>query len=66
MLQNLQIKFIKSVLELPGNTSSRRLIFLDFKVDVDQSVVMLESLFEYSVTKKRVVMFADYINNFIP
>ena len=44
-----------SVLEFPGNsndTSFLRLITFDFKVDVDQSVVMLESLFKYSVTNQ--------------
>ena len=42
-------QFIKSVLEFPGNTSYLRLI----KVDVDQSVVMLESLFKYSVSNQK-------------
>ena len=46
-------QFIKSVLELPGNTSYLRLITSDFKVDVDQSVFMLESLFKYSVTNQK-------------
>jgi len=52
MLQNLQIKFIKSVLELPDNISYLRLITFDFEVDVDQSIFMLESLFEYSTTNQ--------------
>ena len=44
-------QLIKSVFKLPGYTSYLNLITLDFKVDVDESVVMLESLFKYSVTK---------------
>ena len=46
-------QLIKSVLELPGNTSYLRLITSDFKVDVDQSVFMLVSLFKYSVTNQK-------------
>ena len=46
-------QFTKSVLELPGNISYLRLITSDFKVDVDQSVFMLESLFKYSVTNQK-------------
>ena len=38
-------QFIKSVLEFRGNTSYLRLITFEFKVDVDKSVSMLESLF---------------------
>ena len=43
----------KSVLELPGNNLYLRLITFDFMVDVDQSVVMLESLYKYSVTNQK-------------
>ena len=46
-------QFIKSVLELPGNTSYLHLITFDFNVDVDQSADMLESLFKDSVTNQK-------------
>ena len=46
-------QFIKAVLELPGNTAYLRLITSDFKIDVDQSVFMLESLYKYSVTNQK-------------
>jgi len=60
-------QFIKSVLELPSIISYLRLITSDFKVvDVDQSVVMLESLLNIQRLTKRVVISLNYVKKFIP
>jgi hypothetical protein len=40
-------------MKIPGNTSYLRLITINFKIDVDQAVTMLESIYKYAVTNQK-------------
>jgi hypothetical protein len=47
-------QFLKSLMQIPGNTSYLRLITINnFKIDVDQAVSMLESIYKYAVTNQK-------------
>jgi len=46
-------QFLKSLMNIPGNTSYLRLITINFKIDVDQAVSMLESIYKYAVTNQK-------------
>jgi hypothetical protein len=47
-------QFLKTVMNLPGNTTTHlRLITTNFKVDVDQPVLMLEAIYRFCVTNQK-------------
>ena len=46
-------QYIKTLLSKPGNTTYLRLITINYKIDVDQVVVMLESLYRHAITNQK-------------
>ena len=46
-------QFLKTVMNLAGNTTYLRLITTNFKVDVDQPVLMLEAIHRFSITNQK-------------
>ena len=46
-------QFLKTLMNVAGNSSSIRLITTNFVVDVDQTVAMLESMYRYAVTNQK-------------
>ena len=45
--------YLKSLLSKPGNTSYLRLITINYKIEVDQVVSILQSLYRHAVTNQR-------------
>ena len=46
-------QYIKTLLSKPGNTTYLRLITINYKINVDQVVVMLESLYRHAITNQK-------------
>ena len=46
-------QFLKSLINIPGNTSYIRLITINFKIEVDQTLSILESIYKYAVTNQK-------------
>jgi hypothetical protein len=46
-------QYMKTLLSKPGNTTYLRLITINYKIDVDQVVVMLESLYHHAITNQK-------------
>ena len=46
-------QFLKTLMNVAGNSSYIRLITTNFVVDVDQTVAMLESMYRYAVTNQK-------------
>ena len=46
-------KFLKDLMSMPSNSSYYRLITVDFKINFDQCLKMLESIYRYAVTNQK-------------
>ena len=45
-------QFLKDLMSIPSNASYYRLITIDYKINFDQCVQMLESIYRYAVTNQ--------------
>ena len=46
-------QLIKDLMRMPSNSSYYRLITVDYKIDFDHFVHMLESIYRYAVTNQK-------------
>ena len=46
-------RFLKELMCIPSNSSYYRLMTVDYKINFDQCVKMLESIYRYAVTNQK-------------
>jgi len=58
-------QFIHFLMNLPGNTALLRLITFNYKITINQSVQMLEAIYNYAIANQRGVIFHCCAKHFI-
>jgi len=59
-------QFLKGLISVPSNASNYRFITIDYKINFDQCVQMLESIYRYILSLiKKVRMFPTFVVSFI-